>query len=103
MSETIIVGIDGSANSRCALNWAIDHAQLTGAQIRLIAAYTVPGVNMSRADIVYPADFDTTVKDSTKQLAEAAAAVVTEAGVPVSTLVSSGDASGVLIDASTNA
>ncbi|MBR7503228.1 universal stress protein, partial [Mycobacterium tuberculosis] len=39
----------------------------------------------------------------TKQLAEAAAAVVTEAGVPVSTLVSSGDASGVLIDASTNA
>lgn len=103
MSHTIIVGIDGSANSRCALNWAIDHAKLTAAQIRLIAAYTVPGMNMSRADIVYPADFDNSVKDATKQLAEAAATVVTDAGVPVSTMVVPGDASGVLVDASSNA
>ncbi|GAA1638759.1 MULTISPECIES: universal stress protein [Brevibacterium] len=103
MSHTIIVGIDGSANSRCALDWAIDHAKLTGAQLRLVAAYTVPGMNMSRADIVYPADFDNSVKDSTRQLCESAAEVARQAGVPVTTIVAVGDASGVLIDSSSTA
>lgn len=103
MSHTIIVGIDGSANSDCALKWALKHAQLSGASIHLVAAYTVPGVNMSQADIVYPEDFDTAVKDSTQALAEAAAQVVRDAGVEVTTTVSPGDASGVLVESSNGA
>ncbi|MGO2036785.1 MAG: universal stress protein [Brevibacterium sp.] len=103
MSHTIIVGIDGSANSQCALTWAIRHARLTSAEIRLVSAYTVPGVNMSQADIVYPADFDTAVKKSVHDITEAAAELVTEAGVPVSTMVAPGDASGVMVENSKNA
>ncbi|WP_181274447.1 universal stress protein [Brevibacterium oceani] len=103
MSHTIIVGIDGSDNAQCALKWAISHAQKTDSQIRLISAYTVPGVNMSQADIVYPADFDAAVKKTIEDTAEAAAASVTEAGVPVSTTIVPGDASGVMVEHSKTA
>ena len=103
MSHTIIVGVDGSANSQCALQWAIKHAQLTASEIRLVAAYTVPGVNMSQADIVYPADFDITIKRSVQQLVDDNARTVTDASVPVSTVVFPGDASGALVENSKNA
>ncbi|PCC42233.1 universal stress protein [Brevibacterium aurantiacum] len=103
MSHTIIVGVDGSANSQCALQWAIKHAQLTSSEIRLVAAYTVPGVNMSQADIVYPADFDVAIKRSVQQLVDDSARTVTDASVPVSTVVSPVDASGALVDNSKNA
>lgn len=103
MSHTIIVGIDGSHNAQCALQWAIGHAQKTSAQIRLVCAYTVPGVNMTQADIVYPADFDAVIRRSVDELAEAAAESVTAAGVPVSTSIAPGDASGVMVENSKNA
>ena len=103
MSHTIIVGIDGSDNAHCALQWAIAHAKRTDSQIRIVAAYTVPGVNMGPADIVYPADFDVAVKKTVEGIAEAAAATVTEAGVPVSTTITPGDASGVMVEHSKNA
>ncbi|WP_426936691.1 universal stress protein [Brevibacterium sp. LE-L] len=103
MAHTIIVGIDGSDNADCALQWAIAHAQTTSAEIRLVSAYTVPGVNMSQADIVYPADFDAAVKKTVETIAEAAASTVTESGVPVSTTIVPGDASGVMVEHSKNA
>lgn len=103
MTHTIIVGIDGSDNAQCALQWAIGHAQRTSAQIRLVSAYTVPGVNMTQADIVYPTDFDDVIKRSVEELAEVAAESVTAAGVPVSTSIAPGDASGVMVENSKNA
>ncbi|UVI36797.1 universal stress protein [Brevibacterium spongiae] len=103
MAHTIIVGIDGSDNAACALQWATTHAQKTSAEIRLVAAYTVPGVNMSQADIVYPADFDAAVKKTVESIAEAAADSVSDAGVPVSTTIVPGDASGVMVEHSKNA
>ncbi|MGC3022642.1 MULTISPECIES: universal stress protein [unclassified Brevibacterium] len=103
MAHTIIVGIDGSDNADCALQWAIAHAQKTSAEIRLVSAYAVPGVNMSQADIVYPADFDAAVKKTVETIAEAAASTVTESGVPVSTTIVPGDASGVMVEHSKNA
>ncbi|WP_209325703.1 universal stress protein [Brevibacterium renqingii] len=103
MSHTIIVGIDGSDNARCALQWAISHAQRTSSEIRIVSAYTVPGVTMGQADIVYPADFDEAVKKAVSDIAEAAADSVTSAGVPVSTTIVPGDASGVMVEHSKNA
>ncbi len=103
MSHTIIVGIDGSSNSNGAVQWAVRHAQASSAEIRLIAAYTVPGVAMSKSDIVYPVDFDSAVKDSTRQLAEATAQVIRDAGVHVTTVVAPGDASGVMVENSKTA
>ena len=34
MSNDIVVGIDGSANSRRALTWALDEAQLRDCRVR---------------------------------------------------------------------
>lgn len=103
MSRTIIVGIDGSANSEAAVTWAIAHAKRTRAEIRLVAAYTVPGVSISRTDIVRATDFDAPIKHAAESLAESTAARVSDAGVPVSAVVSPGDASGVLIESSATA
>ena len=103
MSQTIIVGVDGSDNSQSALGWAIKHAQLSSGEIRLVAAYTVPGVNVNQADIVYPANFEAVFKKSLQKLLDTNATSVTDASVPVSTVIFPGDASGVLVENSKNA
>src|SRR5699024_7972274 len=103
MSHTIIVGIDGSDNAQCALQWAIAHAKRTDSQIRIVAAYTVPGVTMGQADIVYPADFDVAVKKTVEGIAAAAAATVPAAGVAASPTFTPGGASGVMVEHSKNA
>src|SRR5699024_776225 len=67
------------------------------------AANTGPVDTMGPADNDYPADFDVAVKKTVEGIAEAAAATVTEAGVPVSTTITPGDASGVMVEHSKNA
>jgi len=46
MSETeapfIIVGVDGSEQSIKAMRWAIEHAALLGARVRIVGAWDVP-------------------------------------------------------------
>lgn len=44
MTETdaksvVVVGVDGSQNSRDALRWAANYAQLTGAEVRAVISY----------------------------------------------------------------
>jgi nucleotide-binding universal stress UspA family protein len=47
MTETetpfIVVGVDGSDKSIKAMRWAIEHAKLLGARVRIIGAWDVPG------------------------------------------------------------
>ena len=38
----IVVGVDGSEGSRDALNWAAEHARLTGAALRAVATWRWP-------------------------------------------------------------
>jgi nucleotide-binding universal stress UspA family protein len=40
----IVVGVDGSPESRSALQWAVEEARLRGASVRAIHVYDVPGV-----------------------------------------------------------
>jgi nucleotide-binding universal stress UspA family protein len=40
--ETIVVGVDGSAESRAALAWALDEARLRGARVLAVHAWTAP-------------------------------------------------------------
>jgi nucleotide-binding universal stress UspA family protein len=42
VSARIVVGIDGSPDSRLALRWAVAQAQLTGAEVEAITAWEVP-------------------------------------------------------------
>ncbi len=40
--DRIVVGIDGSENSRAAFDWAIAEARVRGAQLEAVTAWTVP-------------------------------------------------------------
>jgi nucleotide-binding universal stress UspA family protein len=43
MSNDIVVGIDGSANSRRALTWALDEAELRGCRVRAVLTWSYLG------------------------------------------------------------
>jgi nucleotide-binding universal stress UspA family protein len=43
MSTDIVVGIDGSEHSAAALRWAIDEAELRGARVRAVLAWSFLG------------------------------------------------------------
>ncbi len=40
----IVVGIDGSASSKQALRWAVEQAQLTGAEVHAVIAWQLPEI-----------------------------------------------------------
>ena len=42
MKRRIVVGIDGSADSKQALRWAVRQAEVTGAEVRAVCAWEVP-------------------------------------------------------------
>lgn len=42
--ERIVVGVDGSEGSKCALRWAARQAELTGASLDVVLAWEVPVV-----------------------------------------------------------
>src|SRR5271155_5876492 len=41
-SQKIVVGVDGSASSITALQWAVRHAQLTGSVVQAVTAWQDP-------------------------------------------------------------
>jgi nucleotide-binding universal stress UspA family protein len=40
--SVIVVGVDGSSESKAALRWALDEARLRGATLRVVRAWTTP-------------------------------------------------------------
>ena len=58
--QHIVVGIDGSAASRRALHWAVDHARMSGADLQVIHAWTVPdlGADPLAGMIAAPAELE---------------------------------------------
>ncbi|WP_037364449.1 universal stress protein [Nakamurella lactea] len=42
MTQRLVVGVDGSAGSRAAIEWAIAEAQLRGAELEVTAAWEFP-------------------------------------------------------------
>lgn len=42
LAHRVVVGIDGSAQSRAALHWAIGYAQQTGAEVQAVAVWHQP-------------------------------------------------------------
>ena len=58
--QHIVVGVDGSAASRRALHWAVDHARMSGADLQVIHAWTVPdlGADPLAGMIAAPAELE---------------------------------------------
>lgn len=57
--QRIVVGVDGSENSRRALEWAIEEAKIRRAQLTVVSAWQIPNVVLSST--VATAAYDTGV------------------------------------------
>ena len=95
--ETILVGVDDSANARRALRWALDHAK-DDDQVVALHVWHMPAAGGFDATFLDPAVFE----EGARQTAEAVVADVITADEAaagrVVVRVMSGHASGVLIE-----
>ncbi|MEV8099895.1 universal stress protein [Kitasatospora sp. NPDC085879] len=96
--QAIVVGVDGSEQSRRALRWAVHQAGLTGATIRAVIAWEPPFTGWG-ADV--PASGEKAMNDiATRVLAESVEKVAgTEPAVEISTTVARGTPAQVLLSA----
>ena len=102
--STIVVGVDGSEPSMEALRWAVRHAQLTGAALRVVTAWTFPD-EPTPFGIVPDLPLPPGQLDEVEARLEAAVAETGArgAGVEVTTEVVRGHAASVLVDAARHA
>ena len=102
---TIVVGIDGSASSSAALEWAAQQAELTGSHVTVVIAWQWPMVYGS--PFALPADYDP-VADAQRVLDDAVATAteahpkvefraVVEEGTPAAVLVAASQGADLLV------
>ena len=65
MTTDLLVGIDGSDNSKTALAWALDEAELRGARVRAVLMWSFLGLQGTSMKV------GTTEEDARNMLAEA--------------------------------
>ncbi|MHA6783278.1 universal stress protein [Pseudonocardia saturnea] len=111
----IVVGVDGSPQSRAALRWAVGQAELTGSPLRAVAVWLPPvvtaapygtgvGAVVTGGPLADPAaEADAARSVAAHRLDEAVAALPAEARRRVNRHVLTGDAAGVLLDAARDA
>lgn len=95
----IVVGVDGSEESRAALEWAITEARLRQARIHLVTAWYYPPMASAVGDGV----FDDTFRNASERTLADFVATVTDAGVPVTGDVVENTPAGALLDAARGA
>lgn len=114
--QHVVVGVDGSPESRAALHWAVEHAALTGSVIRAIAIWSPTvvspeshglgaGAVVAGGPLVRPGtrDDEPLRSAAAQVLDEAAAALPPEAARRMDRQVMAGDAATVLVDAAQDA
>jgi len=99
----IVVGIDGSEQSNCALIWAAREAKLRNSHLNLVTAYTVPIFAASGLDGGYATVDDDVIRQGAEAVLREAAAKVADTGVELDARVENGDAAGVLLELSESA
>jgi nucleotide-binding universal stress UspA family protein len=98
--DVILVGVDGSAPSLHALDWAAAHAARHGWGLRLVTSYALPSFTAASLDGGYAALDDSAIREGARAVLDEAVARVSGAGVPVTAQVHTGDAAGVLVELS---
>ncbi|MFD6143021.1 universal stress protein [Promicromonospora sp. NPDC060271] len=99
-SEVVLVGVDGSAASLHALDWATAYARRVGWALHIVCSYSLPSFTAASLDGGYAALDDTTIQEGAKSVLAEAEARVADAGVRATTEVATGDAAGVLVELS---
>ena len=79
----VVVGVDGSDESKEALKWAAQQARLSGAKLRVVHAWSVPALampSMSLEPASFPStdDIDAFKESAQRALDEETAAIVPE-------------------------
>jgi nucleotide-binding universal stress UspA family protein len=80
--KKIVVGVDGSEQSRLAMDWAWDEALLTGAELQLVHAWVYPYMAGHRVTVTEPTEL---VKLDAARLLEAEVTALTARKSPGST------------------
>ena len=96
--DVVLVGVDGSAASLHALDWAAAQARAHGWGVRLVCSYSLPSFTAASLDGGYAALDDTAIQEGAKAVLAEATERVASMGVPVTAKVLTGDAAGVLVE-----
>lgn len=95
--ETILVGVDESANARSALRWAIEHAAADDEIIALHVWHLPPVVGFD-AGVLDPAVFEEAARLTTREVVDAVAGDAGVAADRVGTRIVAGHTAEVLIE-----
>jgi nucleotide-binding universal stress UspA family protein len=98
--DVVLVGVDGSAASLHALDWAAAYAKVHGLSLRIVCAYSLPSFTAASLDGGYAALDDTAIQAGARAVLEEAGLRVATSGVPATQTVATGDATGVLVELS---
>jgi nucleotide-binding universal stress UspA family protein len=100
-TQTIVVGVDGSAAADAALDWAVEEAARDGRPLHLVSAYSLPMTGATPMTV--PIEVD--LAKSTQQVVDDAVARVREQAptVRVTTTVRMANASVAILDAAQEA
>lgn len=101
--QGIVVGVDGSQQSRCALKWAEKEARRRNAVLNVVSAYTIPVFAASSMDAGYSTLDDDLIRGGAEDIVRQAREELGDTDVTVRTYIESGDPAGVLLDLSNDA
>ncbi|NJC24446.1 nucleotide-binding universal stress UspA family protein [Arthrobacter pigmenti] len=99
----IVVGVDGSDQSLCALVWAAKEAERRRTPLYVVTAYTVPVFAASSMDAGYATVDDSVVREGAQAVLDQAVSRIAGHNIEVIPRVETGDASGVLLELSEEA
>ncbi|AUZ86509.1 universal stress protein [Arthrobacter sp. MDT1-48-3] len=99
----IVVGVDGSDQSTCALLWAAQEAERRRAPLYVVTAYTVPVFAASSMDAGYATVDDDVIRASAQSVLDDSLGHLDGITVDVHPRIETGDAAGVLLDLSEEA
>lgn len=100
----IVVGVDGSDQSICALVWAAREAERRRSPLHVVTAYTVPVFAASSMDAGYATVDDSVIREGAQAvLDQSLGRIAGQYNIEVVPRVESGDAAGVLLELSEEA
>ncbi|WP_104062085.1 universal stress protein [Arthrobacter sp. 4R501] len=96
----IVVGVDGSAPSRLALEWAVNEARLRHGEVKAVTAWQFPPVTVGMEGLVHDPEI---FPQAARRLQDEALRRVDSGGMKVTGDVVQGNTAGVLLKAAENA
>lgn len=102
-SAGIVVGVDGSDQSLCALVWAAKEAERRRTPLHVVTAYTVPIFAASSMDAGYTTMDDAIIRDGARSVLNKALERISAYNIEVFSRVETGDAAAVLLELSEEA